>query len=516
MRKQTPSEIARQTLIMLSQRKLQPTPGNYIKIYAEISGVPTVERNGAEKVLRNIADHLSLLNRFTSTGFAIKRSLSEEKWDKCLSEFEKILPSITQDSANAVDALAAETAAVTTAYEHASAMLSTLIELLAKTLEGSVGADPELAEESVRLTGRVRQVKSQEQLVEISGQIRQFWLKVESRSEDKDKVQDGVVRLLRLLVENVGLMVEDETWLHGQIKTLHEIISNPIDKFVVADAEISLRESISKQSQLKQGVVDAKSTIKSLMSTFIDRMSVVATNTGEYHHKMEGYTQSISQSKSMSDLSSVMNDIMQDTRIIQASTLSSHEELLSSRRQVEEAEAKIQLLEKELSEVSELVHQDHLTGALNRHGLDAAYIRETSRVDRNKSPLCIALLDIDNFKQLNDSMGHQMGDKALVHLCETIKKTLRTYDYVARYGGEEFVIILPDVELKDAASAIERLQRELTKQFFMNADEKVLITFSAGVAQRTVGESQKTIIGRADKAMYQAKRTGKNRVVMAE
>jgi diguanylate cyclase len=113
-------------------------------------------------------------------------------------------------------------------------------------------------------------------------------------------------------------------------------------------------------------------------------------------------------------------------------------------------------------------------------------------------------------------MGHHVGDQALIHLCNIIREALRPSDSVARYGGEEFVIILPDVALEEAANTVERLQRELTKQFFKHENDRVLVTFSAGVAQREEAEPQEEVIARADKAMYQAKRTGKNRVCIAK
>jgi diguanylate cyclase len=130
--------------------------------------------------------------------------------------------------------------------------------------------------------------------------------------------------------------------------------------------------------------------------------------------------------------------------------------------------------------------------------------------------LCVALIDIDNFKKLNDTLGHQAGDQALVHLAQVIKESLRPADNVARYGGEEFVIILPDTQLKEGVEAIERLQREMTKKFFLNNNERILVTFSAGVALRNADEDQEEVVGRADKAMYVAKTTGKNRVIAAE
>jgi diguanylate cyclase len=117
---------------------------------------------------------------------------------------------------------------------------------------------------------------------------------------------------------------------------------------------------------------------------------------------------------------------------------------------------------------------------------------------------------------LNDTIGHQAGDRALVHLTRVIKETLRPADSVGRYGGEEFLIVLPESDLKAAIEAMQRLQRDLTKKFFLHNNERILVTFSAGVALRGENEDADDLIGRADKAMYVAKKTGKNRVVAAE
>jgi diguanylate cyclase len=141
--------------------------------------------------------------------------------------------------------------------------------------------------------------------------------------------------------------------------------------------------------------------------------------------------------------------------------------------------------------------------------------RESARADRRNTPLCVALLDLDNFKKLNDTYGHLVGDNALRHLAKVVKSTLRTMDVIARFGGEEFMILLPETPVEAAVLTMTRLQRELTKHFFMHENEKLLITFSAGVALRLPNEEQTALLARVDRAMYQAKQTGKNRVVVA-
>ena len=129
--------------------------------------------------------------------------------------------------------------------------------------------------------------------------------------------------------------------------------------------------------------------------------------------------------------------------------------------------------------------------------------------------MCTALLDIDNFKKLNDTRGHETGDAALTHLVAVTRNNMRPQDTLARYGGEEFVIVMPDTLIEQGIEAMTRLQRALTKQFFLAGNEKIVITFSAGVAQLTAGETPHDAIKRADQAMYLAKRSGKNRVVGA-
>ena len=172
-------------------------------------------------------------------------------------------------------------------------------------------------------------------------------------------------------------------------------------------------------------------------------------------------------------------------------------------------------MQDELANASELVRHDALTGVLNRKGLDEALEKEVARLKRKGGMLSLALLDIDNFKKLNDTLGHSVGDAALVHLAKVVQETIRPQDTLARYGGEEFVVLLPSTSMTDAVAAMTRVQRELTRRFFLNKNEKILITFSCGVAETRIDENPYETLKRADAAMYLAKRAGKNRVVPA-
>jgi diguanylate cyclase len=231
---------------------------------------------------------------------------------------------------------------------------------------------------------------------------------------------------------------------------------------------------------------------------------------------MDSYSQKIAQAGSINELNSVLDDVMRDTRTIQTDALNSRDDMVAARQKALDAEAKIHKLESELAQMSELAREDPLTGSLNRRGLDDVFEREQARAKRRGSPLCIALLDMDDFKNLNDTHGHGAGDDALIHVVKIVKETLRTMDVIGRFGGEEFLVVLPDTNIEDAMLVIGRLKKELTKRIFIHNNQRLLITFSAGVALSAPDEDTKSVLKRADTALYKAKKAGKNRAIVAE
>jgi diguanylate cyclase len=252
-----------------------------------------------------------------------------------------------------------------------------------------------------------------------------------------------------------------------------------------------------------------------MLARFVDNLAAMTEFTADYQEKIARCAARISAASDIGELSDVVDEVARETRQIQINALRAHDELREARARVEEVEREVTRLQSELAQVVELVRQDQLTGTLNRKGLDEVLEREVARSQRRDAPLCVALLDIDNFKRLNDTYGHQTGDQALTHLARVVQETLRPQDTVARYGGEEFVIVLPETDLAEAVAAMTRLQRELTRRIFLHDNEKTLITFSAGVARLAADETREQTLSRADAAMYEAKRTGKNRVVAA-
>jgi diguanylate cyclase len=516
---QNPAEIAREAFRRLAVRRIAPTPEAYREIYNEIAGIaePAAAAPaplgsvdpGPESVLSQFATRLTEnTGDLAEFGRRFNRAVKTRDWDG----YAKALSQLVER--HFVGKKGIEVAG---ADDEQSRVLR---DLLSRTLTFAVASllngAPVLATEAESLGAATKLAHSEEALAEIGLRLKQLCFQIELRGGDSGEQQELLLRLFKLLLENVSELLDDDSWLRGQIESVQNLIAGPLDARALEEATRSLKEVIYKQGQLKHSLSDVKLTVKNMMMTFIDRLGQVAASTGDFHEKIGGYSDKISKADNISELNSILDEVLRETRAVQSEALKARDKMVLARQEVQDAETRIHALEAKLQHLSELVREDQLTGSLNRRGLDDVFERETARADRRGTPLCVAVLDLDDFKKLNDTYGHIAGDAALKHLVKIVKETLRSMDVIARFGGEEFLILMPETSVEAAAGTMTRLQRELTKHFFLHDNEKVLITFSAGVALRAPNEDQTELVKRADKAMYTAKQTGKNRVVIAE
>ncbi|SFR66759.1 diguanylate cyclase (GGDEF) domain-containing protein [Marinobacter daqiaonensis] len=168
-------------------------------------------------------------------------------------------------------------------------------------------------------------------------------------------------------------------------------------------------------------------------------------------------------------------------------------------------------------ELVELATRDPLTSLPNRRTVMEQFEKEVARSDRQTEgtkALGISVLDIDHFKKINDTFGHQAGDEILRKVSRTIEATIRRGDYVGRIGGEEFLLIFPDTAPDHAIPAAERIRRAVSALRFDELPESYRVTVSQGVAIHQPGETVENNFKRADEALYQAKNSGRNQVVM--
>ncbi len=152
---------------------------------------------------------------------------------------------------------------------------------------------------------------------------------------------------------------------------------------------------------------------------------------------------------------------------------------------------------------------DFLTGTLSRYAFYSHINDEIARSKRNKRVFSLVMLDIDDFKKVNDRYGHQTGDKVLIKFCELVAGRLRTTDYFNRWGGEEFMALLPETNPDEAVIITERIRKDVSEKAF-GLDSP--LTVSIGITGYLKGDTIKSLVERVDTAMYSAKKLGKNRI----
>lgn len=561
-----PSDIARETLRRLASERLAPTPENYRTIYHKISETAPADGDiGA----RNIAIELCKSRIGTrpdeSTLREYETLLKRGDWAALSALMIRMLNGSESKNPSQINEVGSTTALPPWLAQALSgepeggekaalpARLGNLIRTMksaddfvaaAATLKRSSPAAPEvdepfrreivelgsfvidgplvsalgntpLGDEARGLADDLRGINTPGDAKEVLGRLRKLAFRVDLASEDQRETLHGLLHLLRLVAENLGELVLDDRWVTGQIETLKDTLTKPINARSIDSVERRLRDLIIRQSQLKSRLVEAQQALQTSLSGFLGQLTNISEDTSRYQERLTTINERLNQVANVVELGEIIRELAGETSRIQEKIRKTHDELQGARNHASAAQQRVKELEGELAKASDMVRHDHLTGALNRRGLGEVLEKEISRARRSESRLCIAVLDVDNFKQLNDSLGHQAGDDALIHLTGVIRNVLRPQDTLARLGGEEFVILLPDTAISDARDAIVRVQRELTRRFFLHDNQKILITFSAGVTEIPAGQSKEAAIARADELMYQAKQAGKNKVVCA-
>ena len=500
-------EIARETLKQLAARRLSPTPDNYQALYDEIAGetsAPQFPAQPLRAILRVLPGQTPAQKRLLSQ---METAVAQQDW------------ALVQGALVGYANLGL-TPVVTAEQEQQAAGLAQVPPRLAQGLARLVdnmlpalGDDVRLRDMAGQLTALLRgpapTAGTAEPLLMDLGHRLSFV------AEDQGAIRASLLALLHLMFENISALSLDDEWLQGQAQALMAAATPPLELRRLDSVAQRLKDVVRKQADVKAQTVQAQAQMRELLATFIERLAGMDESSSSYQSHMEQCAERVSQATRLEDIAPLLEEVIGATRSMALNTRLALAELQELRSRAEARHAEIDQLRQELDRASTLARHDPLTGSLNRKGFDEAMQREAARSARHGRPLCVALLDLDDFKAINDRLGHEAGDQALTHLTAVTRDVLRPQDQLARYGGEEFVILLPDTLLAEAAQVMHRLQRELTTRYFLKNDEHVLITFSAGVAQVHGEADAADAIRRADQGMYLAKRRGKNRVVTA-
>ena len=534
----SPAQWAKGALRRLALARLEPTPENYARAYAEESGQAASAPADAKGQGAVWAQLIEKLVRGLERGGrqwtpARKKDSLQRVLDGSRGDLQRLQqrlqalaavweadrsPAGAEGPADGLDAVAGETPAaapgpaVADAWQPLVTSLETTVR--AGLPEGELRAT-ELADRLAALAGELaREGVTAERVAAVDAVCRQ----ARSLFAHRHRLVEQLGALCTELSHGLVELAEDDSWARGQCEGLQARLADGVNSRSVRAASELLAETRERQQRVRGERNAARDALKALIHRMLEELGELGEQTGRYNDAVGRHVAAIEGADSLESLAGVVRALVDEGRAVQTLVGQAQQQLQHEHARAGELESRVRELEGELRRLSDEVSTDALTQVANRRGLAQAFEAECARAGRaapDAPPLAVALIDIDNFKKLNDALGHAAGDLALKALAAAVRERLRPVDHLARFGGEEFVVLLPATPLSEAQQALTRLQRSLTEALFLHEQREVFVTFSAGVTAWRVGEGLGEAIERADGALFEAKRSGKNRTCAA-
>src|SRR4051794_4588973 len=540
---QPTAQIAKAALRRLALERLEPTPENYERAYRQETGEPPADATEAlatliERIIRGIersghnwtpARRKEGIQRVLAGGRSDAKKL-QQRLSQLVNSWETdsaATPVAVGDAAAAVvptrpaplDGAGTPVAPSTPALAQPGAanddsagawerIAGTLGHALTQALPAHDGANQDLARELARVVERIAGKAAAGPLAD---DVEALARRVERVLQHRHHLFDELGKLCHELTSSLTDLAEDGSWVKGQCEAMQLKIEEGLTARGVRAVSDMLHHARKRHAEVRGEREKARDALKSLMAQMLAELGELGSKTGNFHESVGRYAAVIEESDSLESLTGVVREMVAESRAVQSLVQQTQERLQEEHSKATHLTQRVVELEDEMKRLSDEVSTDQLTQIANRRGLMQAFEVERARLERNGGELSIGLLDIDNFKRLNDELGHSAGDEALKSLAAAVSKTLRPTDRVARYGGEEFVVLLPQTPASEGEQVLTRLQRSLTGGLFMHKDKQIFVTFSAGVTEYRLAERIEDSLERADQALYEAKRTGKNR-----
>jgi diguanylate cyclase len=536
----SPAALAKGALRRLAERKQEPTPENFAKAYAEEAGqgagVAPADAAGSDgkawaALIERLARNLSRGGKQWTAARrkdSLQRVLDGSRSDpqRLLQRLQSLMGAWDSDHPGDPAATGIEDPPLPSApgapvaedgaWRPLVADLESTLRIALGPREGEgEGEAAVLARELGRLAAAVAADGARPDHVAAIAQVCEAARRVLGQGH---RLVEQLSGLCREMGEGLAAVAEDESWVRGQMARLAQTLGPEPSLRDLRAASALLADTRREQVALREQRRAAHEALKQLIADMLAEVGELGEQTGRFELATAAHAQAIASADSIEGLAGVVRALLADTRGVQEAVARTSERLQAERSRAGELQAQVLALEAELKRASEELTTDLLTQVANRRGLMQAFEAEAARAQREpalSAGLAVGLIDIDNFKKLNDTLGHAAGDVALKSLAAAVRERLRPVDHLARFGGEEFVVLLPGTEVQEAQAALTRLQRSLTEALFLHDGREVFVTFSAGVTAWRAGEALQPALERADAALYEAKRTGKNRTCAA-
>ena len=401
-----------------------------------------------------------------------------------------------------------------------------------ESLQSEKGLDPNLRRQLRMVVNRLKTgVSTSTDLQPLLVSLLEIFTAVRSIKPSAENNQSSNKNIVKILVQSLEKLSEQDNVipnLHDHIVKIKGAGSETEKLDLCLKSFYLIIEQFSEEfKQTQKLVLNINSALEEVHNALVQSLK----NSKSYDKELKVLNQKINkqikelsqnagEAKSIDQLQSLL-----DTKI-QSITLSIRQREAIEDKRTEELNSTLTVMESKLAQLEERTdfyrnkwleeksrsETDALTELPNRGAYDKRVEEEIQRCSRNSEPLCVAVLDIDFFKKINDKYGHSVGDKTLQIVAKSLRKTFRATDYIARYGGEEFVCLLVNTHPKEAIQPLEKVRKAIESIPFVIKKDRLNITISIGVSELRPTDDGHTLFDRADKALYEAKQTGRNKV----
>lgn len=510
MAERTPADIARDTLKLLAARRLAPTPSHYQAVYEEVAGLLPQE-HFPQTSLRRIAH---ILPTQTPVQKRIARSfhsaVEAQDWtalQSTITDYAKLDLGIAPKDSDATITTTAVTLAVLP--ESLALQLARLIETIMTTLGDE---DQRMHDLSDQLVHFLR--TSPPPLAAFEQMLHNYSYRLSFTSEDQAQRRRSIHDLLRMVGTHIAAIASHDALLQQQAQALTTAMDRPWTLQQLDTIQIHLKNLLSRHLEIEGGRAEAHEQLKALLAAHTAQLSSLGKLSEHHASALTACAEQIQASQDLGDLAAVLESVVESGSALATESRIAQAQLEDLRAQNQAQELEIEKLCSTLSLVEDSTRHDPETGALNPQGLQEALLTEAARSQRHAQPTSLATLQIDDLHTLQGTPDVDANAAALVHMARLVRSTLRPQDALARLNMQQFALLFPDTDATQTAQALARLQIELSQRPLLLEEQRIAMSFSAGVIAVNKTDTPAEAIRRASQACEQAQRMGMGRVAL--
>ncbi|MDD4329284.1 MAG: diguanylate cyclase [Aliarcobacter sp.] len=326
-------------------------------------------------------------------------------------------------------------------------------------------------------------------------------------------VQQLAILIKKSVLPSICPQTDDE------IDQLFSKIEKEPNLLFIQEIQDKIEDFINKRFERdKKIVIERTSDISKLVLLMEEYLNEAISSNGSGSKNVLNIKEKIAsinlQDNGFEALTLLQNELINAASSIEKEMDTVTNKLQTGKSKVQELEEKVKTLESELNRTKAENMKDHLTGLLTRRAFSDEIKKVESAYERIKTQYAVIFFDLDHFKKLNDTYGHECGDVVLSTFGKILNKSIRDHDLVGRYGGEEFVAIIHFNLNRELLQFLKRIKTIVTENSFLYKDKKIKVTFSAGVAIRSSYATYENTLQKADMLLYQAKENGRNKIIL--